>query len=358
MSQLKVDTITDEAGTGSPSLPNGLTVGGVNYPSTGPLSNRNKIINGAMVIDQRNAGAAVTPTGSGYLLDRWTASLSQASKLTFEQSTDAPVGFKNSMKITVASSFTPAAGDFFNVAQVVEGNNVADLEWGTADALTATVSFYAKVSVAGSYAVTVWSGNGDRNYTTDVALTTSWAKYTIVVDGLPSGTVNTGNGAGLRIAFDLGSGSNFQTTAGSWQTGNFGVNTTSSTKFVSQSNGATFFITGVQLEAGTVATPFEHRSFGQELALCERYFQKVVAGYEGSAVFGAANAAMGSFTTEMRAAPTVTWVSNIASASFPVTAPSGFFLPTTPKNFWNFRSGNNTDQDGRFHDNYTASAEL
>jgi hypothetical protein len=114
----------------------------------------------------------------------------------------------------------------------------------------------------------------------------------------------------------------------------------------------------VKFEAGTVATPFEHRSFGQELALCERYFQKVVAGYEGSAVFGAANAAMGSFTTEMRAAPTVTWVSNIASASFPVTAPSGFFLPTTPKNFWNFRSGNNTDQDGRFHDNYTASAEL
>jgi len=191
----------------------------------------------------------VTPTDGQYILDRWTASLSQASKLTFQQSTDAPVGFKNSLKVTVASSFTPAAGDFFNVAQVVEGNNVADLEWGTADALTATVSFYAKVSVEGSYAVTVWSGNGDRNYTTDVALTTSWAKYSIVVTGLTSGTVDAGAGAGLRIAFDLGSGSDFQTTAGSWQTGSYDINTASSTRLVSQSNGATFYLTGVQLTA-------------------------------------------------------------------------------------------------------------
>ena len=274
MSTLKATNLQHASAT-SPNITLGsdgsVAVGGGNIsPQTGF---KNRIINGDMRIDQRNAGASVTPTASGYLLDRWTASLSQASKLTFQQSTDTPAGFKNSVKITVASSFSPAAGDFFNIAQVIEGNNIADLEWGTSDATTVTVSFYAKVSVAGSYAVTIWSGNGDRNYTTNVSLTTSWAMYSIVVTGLTSGTVDGGTGAGIRIAFDLGSGSDFQTTAGSWQTGSYDINTSSSTKFVSQSNGATFYITGVQLEKGSVATPFEFRSIGQELALCQRYYE-------------------------------------------------------------------------------------
>jgi hypothetical protein len=321
--EINADIISNEAGTGAPNFPNGLSVNSNPLPTAGPLSNRNKIINGAMVIDQRNAGAAVTPTGSAYLLDRWAASLSQASKLTFEQSTDAPVGFKNSLKITVASSFSPAAGDFFNIAQVVEGNNVADLEWGTADALTATVSFYAKVSVAGSYAVTVWSGNGDRNYTTDVALTTSWAKYSIVVAGLTSGTVDAGTGAALRVAFDFGSGSDFQTTAGSWQTGNYDINTTSSTKFVSQSSGATFYLTGVQLEVGDTATPFEHRPYGQELALCQRYFQPITH-YVGTSQSATEYLASYRFSTPMRASPTVTLVNN----TFGITSNAADFQTT------------------------------
>jgi hypothetical protein len=238
------------------------------------LSNRNFIINGAMTISQRNGTTAVTPTGSGYIVDRWTASLSQSSKLTFQQVTDAPVGFANSLKVTVASQFTPAAGDFFNIAQVIEGNNISHLELGSANAKTITLSFYAKVSVAGNYGVTLWSGNGDRHYITNVALTTSWAEYSITASGFSSGTFNTDNTQGMRVAFDLGSGSDFNNTAGTFGTGSYDINTSSSTLFVSQSAGATFQITGVQLEVGEQATPFEHRSFGDELQRCMRYYEK------------------------------------------------------------------------------------
>jgi len=242
--------------------------------SQSALSNRNLIINGAMTISQRNGTTAVTPTGSGYIVDRWTASLSQSSKLTFQQVTDAPVGFANSLKVTVASQFTPAAGDFFNIAQVIEGNNISHLELGSANAKTITLSFYAKVSVAGNYGVTLWSGNGDRHYITNVALTTSWAEYSITASGFSSGTFNTDNTQGMRVAFDLGSGSDFNNTAGTFGTGSYDINTSSSTLFVSQSAGATFQITGVQLEVGEQATPFEHRSFADELARCQRYYQK------------------------------------------------------------------------------------
>ena len=278
--------------------------------SQSALSNRNLIINGAMTISQRNGTTAVTPTGSGYIVDRWTASLSQSSKLTFQQVTDAPVGFANSLKVTVASQFTPAAGDFFNIAQVIEGNNISHLELGSANAKTITLSFYAKVSVAGNYGVTLWSGNGDRHYITNVALTTSWAEYSITASGFSSGTFNTDNTQGMRVAFDLGSGSDFNNTAGTFGTGSYDINTSSSTLFVSQSAGATFQITGVQLEVGEQATPFEHRSVADELAKCQRYYYKLKSSSSNN-FFGYAMAANTTamylavpFPVEMRSNPT------------------------------------------------------
>jgi len=283
--------------------------------SQSALSNRNLIINGAMTISQRNGTTAVTPTGSGYIVDRWTASLSQSSKLTFQQVTDAPVGFANSLKVTVASQFTPAAGDFFNIAQVIEGNNISHLELGSANAKTITLSFYAKVSVAGNYGVTLWSGNGDRHYITNVALTTSWAEYSITASGFSSGTFNTDNTQGMRVAFDLGSGSDFNNTAGTFGTGSYDINTSSSTLFVSQSAGATFQITGVQLEVGENASDFEHRSYGDELARCKRYYQRwentgsdaTSSKALGAGLWYTATSVLGSFRydKEMRAAPTV-----------------------------------------------------
>jgi hypothetical protein len=307
MSQLKVDTITDEAGTGSPSLPNGLTVGGVNYPSTGPLSNRNKIINGDMRIDQRNAGAAVTPAAIEYTLDRWRLFMLVGSKLTAQRVTDAPAGFTYSAKITVAASYTPSASDQFFFGTAFEADNVGDLGFGTAAAQTTTLSFWVKSSVTGTYSFS-WTNNAnDLSYVDSFIISSAdtWEKKTFTIAGDTTGTwPNTGNGRHSFLQVSLGAGSNFNGTAGSWQSGNL-RQTSGSVNFVAQSNGATFYITGVQLEAGTVATPFEHRSFGQELALCERYFQKV--DYNHANGGAAANWYVYNigFPSRMRAAPSL-----------------------------------------------------
>jgi hypothetical protein len=240
MSQLKVDTITDEAGTGSPSLPNGLTVGGVNYPSTGPLSNRNKIINGAMVIDQRAAGSAATVNGLYASADRWKAG-NNTNTGTIQQITSTLSGFRNSIKYTAAG-----AGTFFQLGQQIEFSNCYDLQ-----NKTVTISFRAKANnanagstglivrtrtVAGVDGAALFAGTAVG---TNITLTTSDAVYTV------TRTLPATFGA-LSLEFALGS----------------------------HASGDGFELTGVQLEAGTVATPFEHRSFGQELALCQRYFQK------------------------------------------------------------------------------------
>ena len=243
------------------------------YATNAPLSFRNKIINGDMRIDQRNAGAAVTPTAGTYLVDRFAAGPSQASKLTFQQVADAPTGFKFSTKITVASQFAPAAGDFFDYSQRIEGQNIIDLAFGTASAAAITVSFYAKTSVAGTYSASLANNGGTRTYVFSVALTTSWAKYTVTIPGETTGTWATDNTVGLRLRFNLGTGTNYQTASpNTWLAGNY-LAATGSTQFVNQTAGATLNITGVQLEAGTVATSFENRPIGTEFALCQRYYQ-------------------------------------------------------------------------------------
>jgi hypothetical protein len=280
MSQLKVDTITDEAGTGSPSLPNGLTVGGVNYPSTGPLSNRNKIINGAMVIDQRNAGAAVTITNTAaatYTLDRWNAYGSQASKFAVQQNAGAvtpPSGYSNYLGVTSLSAYSVMSGDVFVVAQNIEGFNAADLGWGSSGAQPVTVSFWVRSSLTGTFGGVLRNSADTRSYpfSYTISATNTWEYKTISVAGDTAGTWLTNNGVGIRVVFGLGVGSSVSGTAGAWAASSL-QSATGATSVVG-TNAATFYITGVQLEAGTVATPFEHRSFGQELALCQRYYAK------------------------------------------------------------------------------------
>ena len=305
MSQLKVDTITDEAGTGSPSLPNGLTVGGVNYPSTGPLSNRNKIINGAMVIDQRNAGAAVTPADGAFCTDRFSAGLTQASKFSFQQVADAPVGFVNSIKVTSLSAYSVLTGDLFEVRQFIEGNNISDLGWGTANAKAVTLSFWAKSSLTGTFGGAVGNDSG-RSYpfTYTIAAADTWEYKTVTIAGDTTGTWLTTTGVGIRVRFSLGAGASFSGTAGAWAALTL-TSATGATSVVA-TNGATLNITGVQLEAGDTATPFEHRSFGQELALCERYFQTYTNPPLRGVASGAAAADRCAFIlpTTMRATPT------------------------------------------------------
>jgi hypothetical protein len=317
MSQLKVDTITDEAGTGSPSLPNGLTVGGVNYPSTGPLSNRNKIINGAMVIDQRNAGAAVT--APGFPVDRFFMSFAQ-STLSGQRSTTAPTGFSQSLQFTNGTGVTPAASDFNGFSQGIEGFNIADLSQGTAGALSFTVSFWVRSSVTGTYAARLTSASAlSYVFTYTISQADTWEHKAVTISGDTTGSWSVGNSLGMQLLFDLGSGSNFNGTAGAWNSGNF--TRTSGSATWRATTGATFYITGVQLEAGTVATPFEHRSFGQELALCQRYFAKTyqqdtvpgATGTTGVGAFFTPNPVTNSypilgtwnFPSTMRATPTI-----------------------------------------------------
>ena len=236
-----------------------------------PFGFKNRIINGAMVIDQRNAGASVTPTNQQYGVDRWQYSLSQASKLTAQQSTTAPVGFTQSNLITSSSAYSVGASEVFLFRQKVEGYNVADLGWGTVNAKTVTVSFWVRSSLTGTFGGAVRNENQDRSfpfsYTISTANTFEYKSVTIAGD--TSGTWVRTNGTGIELNFSVGSGSTVSNTAGSWYAGSF-TSVTGATSVVGTS-GATFYITGVQLEKGTQATEFDYRDYGNELRLCQRY---------------------------------------------------------------------------------------
>ena len=261
------------------------TLGSVSNISTsalngGPLSGtRNRIINGDMRIDQRNAGASVTPTNGQYTLDRWGAYAfgSATSKYTVQRnagSVTPPAGFSNYLGVTSLSAYSVAAGDITGIYQAIEGFNVADFAYGTASAVTSTLSFWVRSSLTGTFSGVVRNAAANRSYafTYTISVANTWELKTVQIPGDTTGTWITDNGAGLYIVFSLGTGTTYSGAAGSWSASNIYA-ATGSTSVVG-TNGATFYITGVQLEAGTVATPFERRSFGQEFLLCQRYFEK------------------------------------------------------------------------------------
>jgi hypothetical protein len=239
---------------------------------------RSRIINGAMVIDQRNAGASVTNTAAGvYTLDRWRMFGDQASKFSVQQDAGAvtlPVGFTDYLGVTSLSAYTVGAGEIFNIAQRIEGFNIADLGWGTANAATVTLSFWVRSSLTGTFGGALRNSAGNRSYpfTYTVSAANTWELKSVTIAGDTSGTWLTTNGIGILLNFSLGTGSTFSGTAGSWSGSDF-FSATGATSVVG-TNGATFYITGVQLEKGTQATSFEYRQYQQELALCQRYFYK------------------------------------------------------------------------------------
>jgi hypothetical protein len=295
MSTLATNAITDASG-GNTATINSYT------PTESNMAGRNRIINGDMRIDQRNAGAAVTPATNTYLVDRWQALASDASKLTYQQVADAPAGFKFSLKVTVASSATPAS---YNILwQPIEGFNVIDLGFGAVGAQTISVGFWIKGSVAGNYSAFL-GNNAGRSYLVSVPVTTSWAYQTVSITGDTSGTWLTTNAAGMYLGFDMGSEASRYSTAGSWLSSNvYGV--TGNLKFISQVTGSTLNITGVQLEVGSVATPFERKKYGQELALCQRYFEKLSAIITTYATSGTVVVTW-FFKVEKRSTPTMTY---------------------------------------------------
>jgi len=234
---------------------------------------KNRIINGAMVIDQRNAGASVTPTNGLYTLDRWAADVSQASKFTVIQSSTAPAGFSKSLLVTSSSAYTVGTNDYFALHQFVEGFNTADFNFGTASATYITLSFWVRSSLTGTFGVGLRGASNTRSYTATYTISTAntFEYKTITIPGDTSGTWLTNNDVGIGLFFSLGVGSANSTTAGSWQA----VNATSPTGAgsVVGTNGATWYLAGVQLEKGSTATSFDYRPFGTELQLCQRYYE-------------------------------------------------------------------------------------
>jgi hypothetical protein len=234
---------------------------------------KNRVINGAMVIDQRNAGASVT--GNGFPVDRWQVPVSQSSKLTAQQnagSVTPPAGFTNYAGVTSSSAYSVISSDFFLLGQRIEGFNTADLGWGTANARTVTLSFWVRSSLTGAFGGSLQNSAQTRTYpySYTISAANTWEYKTVTIAGDTTGTWLTTNGVGVTLWFSLGVGSASLGTAGAWA-GSSALAPTGSTSVVG-TNGATFYITGVQLEVGTQATSFEYRPYGTELQLCQRYY--------------------------------------------------------------------------------------
>ena len=249
------------------------------------LNFRNRIINGAMVIDQRNAGASINGNAT-YSLDRWLANASVTNKYTVQQnagSVTPPAGFTNYLGVTSSSAYSVGAGEQFSIIQPIEGFNTADLDFGKATAKTITLSFWVRSSLTGTFGGSLLNGAGNRGYPYSYTISTAntWEQKFITIAGDTTGTwIGATNGIGLYVIFGLGVGSTLSGTAGVWA-GSSLFSATGATSVVGTS-GATFYITGVQLEVGASAAPFETRPYGQELALCQRYYESTICSSGGN----------------------------------------------------------------------------
>ena len=272
---------------------------------------RNRIINGDMRIDQRNAGAGVTANDGIYTLDRWYYNAWQNGKGTIQRSTTAPTGFSNSLLFTSSSAYSVGAGETFDIQQRIEGLNVADLAWGSASAASVTLSFWVRSSLTGTFGGALQNSAQNRSYVFSYTINAAntWEQKSITIAGDTSGTWLTTNGIGILLTINLGAGANYQNSAGSWVAG-AKYTVTGQTSIVG-TNGATFYLTGVQLEAGTVASPFERVEYGAMLRACQRYYYRQSA----STAFAFFHAGFNNSTTRqfgifnfpqmMRATPTL-----------------------------------------------------
>jgi len=245
---------------------------------------RNKIINGDQRINQR----AATITTNGYCTDRWNVSNQTTGAWTAAQSTNAPSGFINSLLVTKTTGGSASAGDFNYIAQYIEGTNITDLAWGTAQAKTVTLSFWVYAGATGTFSGSLRNGSGtlySYPFTYTISNANTWEFKTVTIAGPTTGTWLTDTGIGVSVFFDLGSGSSNRGAAGAWAVGNF-TGATGATAYPTSTSGGIFAITGVQFEVGSVATPFERRQYGQELLLCQRYYQVqpdiLVSSYNGT----------------------------------------------------------------------------
>ena len=235
----------------------------------------NRIINGDMRIDQRNAGAAVT-TNDALPVDRFRLAFgNSAGAFSGQQTTTAPAGFVNSLKYTTTTADASlGATEYATLYQIIEGLNVADLAWGTASAATVTLSFWCRSSQTGTFGGALRNSNGTRSYpfSYSISVANTWEQKSVTIAGDTSGTWLTTNGIGVYINWSMGAGSTLSGTAGAWAAANY-IGATGAVNLIATLN-ADFYITGVQLEAGTVASPFERRDYGREFDMCRRYYER------------------------------------------------------------------------------------
>jgi hypothetical protein len=308
---------------------NGITQAG-EFNSDSSFGFKNRIINGGMVIDQRNAGASVTiTTAEEYIVDRFNFAPSVSSKLTGQQSTTAPAGFSNSILLTSSAATSVSSSDYYFMQHKIEGFNFADCGWGTANAKTVTLSFWARSSVTGTYGGALVNGAQNRSYpfTYTISSANTFEYKTITIVGDTTGTwIGATNGIGVRLRLGFGVGATYSGTAGAWAAAQY-FSATGATNWISTS-GATFYITGVQLEVGSTATSFDYLDYGRSLIQCQRYFVKL-GGNDPNEVFGVGiiqasnNAeAIVNMPVKMRANPSAS-ISGTAG-NFGVTGPTGF----------------------------------
>jgi len=277
------------------------------------LGVRNLIINGDMRIDQRNGGSSVS-TNNSYAVDRLRNVFTSGGSFTAQQSTTAPDNFTNSVVWTVGSAASATSSQVANMQYRLEGNTLYQLGLGTSAAKTITLSFWVRSSVTGTYCAAFINSAADRAYVAEYAISSAdtWEQKSITLTGDTSGTWLTTNGIGLRIQFDLGSGSDYNATPNTWVGAN-DFRTTNQTDFINNA-GATFYITGVQLEVGS-ATPFEHRPYDMELARCQRYYTQMNSVAWSNNATSTYNGIFVSLPNQMRATPTVTTFSTVTGTS-------------------------------------------
>ena len=266
---------------------------------------RNRIINGDMRIDQRNAGSSVTVNGNAFFftVDRFAGlGNGPAGVFTLQQDSSAPAGFVNSIKATVTTIDSSISSENYRVQHKIEGSNVADLSFGTASAKTITLSFWVRSSETGAFGASIKNSAANRSYpfTYSISSADTWEYKTVTITGDTTGTWLTDTGTGIWITWSLGGDAN--NTAGAW-VGSTSIGATGQINLMATLN-ATWYITGVQLEEGTVATPFEHRPYGTELSLCQRYYQ-TLSHMLGICSSSSTAQAVGMFPTSMRSTPEV-----------------------------------------------------
>lgn len=357
MSTIQVNEILSRDGTKTLMKLDGGAMSGVNF------GRRNLIMNGDMTINQRGSSSYTINSSWDYTIDRYKGYANASDGVyTVAQSTTAPAGFKNSAKITVTTADSSIGStQLYMWGQIIEAQNMAHLKWGTSDAETVTLSFWVRSSLTGTFGVSLIEGNGitgSYNATYTISSADTWEYKTITIAGDTSAaTWQTGNQEGILLNFDLGCGSSNKGTANQWNsTSKYGV--TGATNLIGTAN-ATLYITGLQLEVGEVATSFEHKSYGEELALCQRYYEKSAlnnpVSWSGDVTNTATYWDVRAYMIEKRATPTITVGTEYAKNGFG-SAPSISWADT--RSFRAYASANSTFGGGYFVFGWTADAEL